>query len=318
VNSVRELILQRAGSGSQPGQRTDHARLALCVEGGAMRGVVSAGMVIGLERLGLLHVFDDVYGASAGALNGAYFVGGKAVFGTAIYSEEINNRRFINPWRMLWRPAVDIDYLVNRVLRVTKPLPIGPILASPIPLHVIVTDVATAAPRPISSWPDGESLLRTLRGGATMPVLAGPPFEVDGHRVWDPAFFEESIPIAPADAGGATHLLVLLTRPRGTRRPALSAFDRFYVVPRIRRVSPPLADAYVTRDVAYARVMDQIETGRSAGGAHVLALRPTCPRVSKMERDRVRLVRAAEDGIRAVEALFGSSRDAEIVEGGTT
>lgn len=272
-----------------------------------MRGVVSAGMVIGLERLGLLDVFDDVYGSSAGALNGAYFVGGKAVFGTSIYSEEINNRRFISPWRMAWRPAVDIDFLIDRVLRVTKPLPIDRILASPIPLHVSVTDVGTARPRTISSWRDGESLLRTLRGGATMPVLAGPPFEVDGVRLWDPAFFEESVPVAPADADGATHILVLLTRPAGIRRPTLSSFERLYVVPSIRRVSQPLAEAYVTRDAAYARVMNQIESGRSTGGAHILAARPDSSRVSKMERDRQRLVAAAHDGIRVIEAMFAPS-----------
>jgi predicted patatin/cPLA2 family phospholipase len=272
-----------------------------------MRGVVSAGMVIGLERLGLLDVFDDVYGSSAGAMNGAYFVGGKAVFGTSIYSEEINNRQFISPWRMAWRPAVDIDFLVDRVLRVNKPLPIERILASPIPLHVVVTDVAAARPRAISSWRDGENLLRTLRGGATMPVLAGPPFEVDGRRLWDPAFFEESVPVAPADAGGATHILVLLTRPAGIRRPKLSSFERFYIVPAIRRISPALADAYATRDAAYGRVMDLIEGGRSAKGAHILAVRPGGTRVSKLERDPRRLVAAAHDGIRAIEALFAGS-----------
>jgi len=269
-----------------------------------MRGVISAGMVIGLERLGLLDVFDDVYGSSAGALNGAYFVGGKAVFGTSIYSEEINNRRFISPWRIAWRPAVDIDFLIDRVLRVTKPLPVDRILASPIPLHVIVTDVGTARPRPISSWRDGESLLRTLRGGATMPVLAGPPFEVDGMRLWDPAFFEESVPVAPADADGATHILVLLTRPAGLRRPTLSLFERLCVVPAIRRVSPALAAAYVTRDAAYARVMDQVESGRTKGGARILAVRPDGSYVSKLERDRRRLVAAADDGIRLIEAMF--------------
>jgi predicted patatin/cPLA2 family phospholipase len=273
-----------------------------------MRGVVSAGMVIGLERLGLLDVFDDVYGSSAGALNGAYFVGGKAALGTSIYSEEINNRRFISPWRMAWRPAVDIDFLIDRVLRVTKPLPVDRILASPIPLHVIVTDVATARPRPISSWRDGESLLRTLRGGATMPVLAGPPFEVDGLRLWDPAFFEESVPVAPADAGSATHILVLLTRPSGVRRSKLSPFERLYVVPAIRRVSRALAEAYASRDAAYARVMDQIESGRSAGGAHILAARPSGSGVSKLERDRQRLVAAAHDGIRVIEAMFTPAR----------
>jgi len=37
------------------------------IEGGAMRGVVTSGMVAGLEHLGLLASFDVIYGTSAGA-----------------------------------------------------------------------------------------------------------------------------------------------------------------------------------------------------------------------------------------------------------
>ena len=52
-----------------------------------MRGIVSAGMVTALEHLALRDVFDAVYGASAGAMNGAYFVAGQAAYGTTIYYE---------------------------------------------------------------------------------------------------------------------------------------------------------------------------------------------------------------------------------------
>jgi len=38
----------------------------LVVEGGGMRGSVSAGMLRGLSKLGLLNCFDAVYGSSAG------------------------------------------------------------------------------------------------------------------------------------------------------------------------------------------------------------------------------------------------------------
>jgi predicted patatin/cPLA2 family phospholipase len=306
VIPVRDLILERAASGSQPRHRADGCRLALCIEGGAMRGVVSAGMVIALERLGLLHVFDDVYGASAGAMNGAYFVAGQAAFGTSIYSEDINNAKFISLRRALWRPIVDIDFLVRRVMTVDKPLATDRILASPIPLHVVLTDVTTARARQISTWTDGESLLRTLRAGATMPVLAGPPFDVDGAGCWDPAFFEESVPVAPAVADGATHVLVLLTRPVGVRRPGVSPFERHFLVPRIRRVSPALADAYLARDVAYRRVLDQIEQGRS-GNTQIVAVRPVGPSISKMERDRQRLLAGAQSGIRAIEDLVATA-----------
>ena len=51
---VVELIRRRAEQRSEPGSRQDAHRLALVVEGGGMRGVVSAGMTSALERLTFL------------------------------------------------------------------------------------------------------------------------------------------------------------------------------------------------------------------------------------------------------------------------
>ena len=50
---VARLLRERVDSGSVPGARQDPHRVALALEGGGMRGVVSAGMVAALERLGL-------------------------------------------------------------------------------------------------------------------------------------------------------------------------------------------------------------------------------------------------------------------------
>ena len=48
-----ELALERARTGSRPGHRTDGCRLGLVVEGGGMRGCVSAGSLMALYQLGL-------------------------------------------------------------------------------------------------------------------------------------------------------------------------------------------------------------------------------------------------------------------------
>lgn len=42
-----------------------------------MQGIISAAMCLQLSRLGLKNTFDAVYGASAGAINGAYFIAGQ-------------------------------------------------------------------------------------------------------------------------------------------------------------------------------------------------------------------------------------------------
>src|SRR5690242_8962304 len=82
---VVQLIRRRRDEGSQPGQRTDGRRVALVIEGGGMRGVVSPGMTAAIEQLGLRDAFDEVHGASAGAFNGAFLLAGQAAYLTALY-----------------------------------------------------------------------------------------------------------------------------------------------------------------------------------------------------------------------------------------
>src|SRR5947209_18409474 len=83
---VVQAILRRREEGSKPGRRTDGRRIALVIEGGGMRGVVSAGMTAAIEQLGLHDAFDEVHGASAGAFNGAFLLAGQASYLTALYS----------------------------------------------------------------------------------------------------------------------------------------------------------------------------------------------------------------------------------------
>lgn len=71
---VAHLLHERIRAGSKPGQRSDGAKVGLAIEGGGMRGAVSAGAAAALNLLGLSDVFDAVYGSSAGALIAAFFI----------------------------------------------------------------------------------------------------------------------------------------------------------------------------------------------------------------------------------------------------
>ena len=59
---------------ASPAPGDDGLRIALVIEGGGMRGVISAGMALALDELGLVPAFDAVYGASAGAITGAWLL----------------------------------------------------------------------------------------------------------------------------------------------------------------------------------------------------------------------------------------------------
>ena len=65
---------------------TKKEKIALVIEGGGMRGCVSAGMACAIHCLGLSDTIDVVYGSSAGAVVAAYFVSKQMpYFGPEVY-----------------------------------------------------------------------------------------------------------------------------------------------------------------------------------------------------------------------------------------
>ncbi len=85
-----QLVIKRLQENSKPSKRSqgDSNKVALCIEGGGMRGCVSAGAVAALNFLGLNDAVDVVYGSSAGAMIGAYFVS-RQYSGLNIYYGEL-------------------------------------------------------------------------------------------------------------------------------------------------------------------------------------------------------------------------------------
>lgn len=280
-------------------------RIALAVEGGAMRGVISAGMVWALEDLGLADAFDAVYGSSAGAINAAYFLAGQAGVGTRIYYEDINNSRFIDLSRMLvGRPVVNLGFLLDHVAVDRKPLNAARVLAAAGPLSVIATDVAAGRSHALSGFSTPADLFSALRASATMPVLAGAPHRHEGRAYLD-ASISEPIPVPTAERDGYTHVLVLLTRT-GHMRAQPSPLDRYFVGPRLRRLSSGLAHSYLTRAEPYSTLVRQIDAGTGPlGQAQVMAIRASC-QISRLERRREVLANGAREGYDAVMAAFGA------------
>ncbi len=305
--SVRDLILRRERSGSRPGSRTDECTIGLCIEGGGMRGVVSAGMVSAVEQLGLLFAFDRVYGASAGAMNGAYLLAGQAAYGTTIYYENINNRSFIDFSRPLrGKPIVDVDFVAEHVMVHEKPLDCDAVLRSPIPLSILASNADTGHHVVVdASSPD--ALRRALRAGATMPVVAGPPYRLNDQRLWDAAV-TEPIPVRVARADGCTHVVVLLTRPRGVLRAKPGRLEQHLLVPLLARHSPPLARRHEQAQQDYRTLVESLD-----GDTALLAIRPGAPVVSKLEKDAARLIAGAAAGMDAVFTAFGVERTRQAV-----
>ena len=198
---VARILRERADAGSVPGAREDSHRVALVLEGGGMRGVVSAGMVAALERLGMRDAFDLIVGSSAGAINGVALLSGVAQRAADAYCGPLASRSFVNPMRVLrGKPVID----VNDVLAIVTADDVAGherVTSGDIALHCIATDVASATGVDLHGMRTQEEVWTAILASSRMPWAGGPPVEIDGRRYLDGGLVSP-VPVAEAIAAG--------------------------------------------------------------------------------------------------------------------
>ncbi len=312
---VAQLIRRRRREGSRPGERDDGRRLALAIEGGGMRGVVSAGMTAAIEHLGMRDCFDEIHGASAGAFNAAFLLAGQAAYLTALYLHGFGDPRFVSFRRALRNgPALELDYVIDDVWTRQRPLRFDAILASGIALHCTATDADRAEVVNLGDLSSDEEIRCALRASARLPWLAGPPVEFRGRRLLD-ATLAEAIPVRSA-MESATDVLVLQTRPYGVHHTPLSGLAARLTDRYLLGINPALVELRRTRSQRY----DELSTTLSALAADdsaspaVCVIRPPAGAllIGQLEHRSAALQVAASHGLRAAwMALEGE--DPEIV-----
>ncbi|MEV0716849.1 patatin family protein, partial [Asanoa sp. NPDC050611] len=246
--AVLDLLRDRMRQGSAPGRRDDDARLVLLVEGGSSRGAYSSGMTVAIEQLGLLPAFDAVYGSSAGALNAAWLLCGRAESTMHAWWDPAIMRTTIDPRRALRRqPVVDTRFLIHTVYTEIIPMGFQEILDHHVEFHPIATDARTGQAVDLHEHVrDQSSLQATLRASTAMPLLAGEPVEIDGRRYVD-AGLSEAVPVRTARAQGATHIVALRTRRTDETATAPSRGERLLLSRWFARRAPGAYETWLRR-----------------------------------------------------------------------
>ncbi|WP_406236635.1 patatin family protein [Nocardia sp. NBC_01009] len=302
--TVAEVIRGRRESAS----RSDGHRLALVIEGGGSRGVYSSGMVQALEELGLASIFDAVYGTSAGAINGAWLLCGRALPGMRSWTDPAIMRRAVDPARLLCgRPAFDLNYLVHQVYDGVEPMDFPAILANPTTFHPIGTDIRTGLAVDLRRHiVDKRTLMTALRASAGLPILAGPPVPLGDSHYLDGGL-AETVPIRTAVRDGATHALVLRTRRTDEQRPPASRLHQIVGGSYLRVRAPGAYRAWLQRPLQQ-HVEDRFLTGL---GHTALQIHPPLgsPDIDSAARDTTLLARALEIGRRAVHSSLAAALD---------
>jgi len=300
-HSVIAQIIKRRDSA----QSDRRIKLGLVVEGGGMRGAISAGALVAMERLGLSTVFDEVYAESSGATNSCYFLAGQGDFGSAIYPDYLSSCRFVNPFRL--GRIIDVEYAVRQVVGQLRLLDVAGVLRSPSRLFVPLTDMRDGTSRLIDVKAEGIPFLDVLAATCAIVPLYDKPEVIAGVRYADGGI-ANPIPVASAVLNGCTHILVLLTQPVPFVSRGFSGLAKAVWWPRWRSWSAGFCRAFERQAAAYNMARD-LAFGRrcAATGVQIGVLAPSGPAaaaISLTTTSSSRVRAAMEETLRSTLDLF--------------
>ncbi len=226
-----------------------------------MRGAATAGMCLVLEAAGLTQAFDRVYGVSAGALNGWALCAGQAAVGAMHYQDAVAAGvvDVIGPLR--GRPLVDFELLFEDLIGARRPLSFECLTSGP-DLRVLATSLETMTLRVLQGFEDGREVLDAVRASAFLPRFSGAAPLFHGESMADGGLLEP-IPFDSALDEGATHVLVLRSRPADYRKRAISELAELLAL----RGQPEVAGVLRARHATYNRQAARLQENRHPAGS---------------------------------------------------
>lgn len=269
---VLRLLVARAVSGSRPGRRSDGARVALAIEGGGMAGSVSAGMCAALESLGLVESFDVIYGSSSGALNASYAAAGQARARASLY-ELAAASGLVDPRQALrGRPPFRLAELVNSLLRAyphsQRVLRVGP------PLRVTATRVQDKSLDVLAEFTSIAEVRQAVWASCAIPIIAGDIVDFRGTSYVDGGLVE-SIPYRVALREGATHVLVLRSRPAGYRFRPFAPPTRYALARLLREMPATVTELILEHPARYNAEVSRLKSAEAGQlGGYVRQILP--------------------------------------------
>lgn len=254
----------------------------LVLEGGAMRGLFTAGVMDVMMEHGI--DFDGVIGVSAGSSFGCNYKSHQP--GRVL---RYNLKYCKDPRYMGLRSLVTTGDLVGAEFAYhTLPLEldifdIETYESNPMEFYSVSTDVFTAEPVYKRIDKIDYAALEWLRASASMPCVTRPVCVDDGRLMLDGGI-SDSIPLKYFQSIGYDRNVVVLTQPVGYRKTPVPA----WLFRLLLRRYPAMAEAMVRRHEMYNAQLDYLGQQVDAGSTLVIA--PARPlSIGRVETDRAKM-----------------------------
>lgn len=250
----------------------------LILEGGAMRGLFTAGIIDVFMENGI--EFDAAIGVSAGA-----------AFGCNYKSRQIGrviryNKRFAKDPRFCsFRSLIKTgdlfgaEFCYHTVPDKLDLFDTQAYIDNPMDFYAVVTDVETGKAVYINSDEAGEDALECFRASASMPLVSK-PVEIKGRKYLDGGI-ADSVPIQYFESIGFEKNVIILTQPMGySKKPSVAAKIMKYAL----KEFPNVVKTMKNRHIEYNETLAYIEEREKAGAVYVI--RPDAPlEIGKIEHN---------------------------------
>lgn len=241
-------------------------KTGLVLEGGAMRGLFSAGVMDVLMEHQI--AFDGAIGVSAGAAFGCNYKSRQPGRVIRYNTEYARDPRYCS-LRSLFKTGdlFGADFCYHELPNKLDPFDTEAFQQNPMEFYVVCTDVLTGEAVYQKCGIADDECFEWLRASASMPLVSR-TVEIGGRRMLDGGI-ADSIPLRYFEQIGYNKILVILTQPEGYRKKKNKA------LPLIRlslRQYPKMVEALEKRHEKYNDTLAYVKKREREGA--VLVLRP--------------------------------------------
>ncbi|MGI3104574.1 patatin family protein [Vibrio alginolyticus] len=264
---------------------------ALIVEGGAMRGVFSCG-ILDHFLASEFSPFDSFWGVSAGASNLAAYLAKMPGRNLKIYLDYSLRKEFFSPSQLLrGGDMMNLDWMWNVTLEELG-IDKSALKADSRPFFLGVTRQDNGQAE--YHLPDVDDLAETMKASSALPVLYRNGVSLNGIQYVDGGV-SDALPVAEAINRGAKKIMVLRSQPASYQKPRgrFSALTK-----RMLKETPGLIEPMLTREVRYNQTLALINNP-PPGIEIIQVCPPEAFKLKRLSRSPAPLRHAYELGIEA-------------------
>lgn len=273
-------------------QITISMRTGLVLEGGALRGMFTAGVTDVFMEHGIR--FDGMIGVSAGA-----------AFGVNIKSHQIGravryNVRYAHDWHYsgirTWIQHGDLynaQFAYHDIPNQYDIFDNETFEKDPTEFYVVCTDVETGKPVYQKCMQGGDRLYEWIRASASMPIAAK-VVHLEGKKLLDGGI-TDSIPLAYFQSIGFEKNVVILTQPKGYMKAKMKIQPLFHLW---LHQYPAAVKALARRHVMYNQELRYLAEQEQLGKTLVICPKETLP-IARVSHDPEKMQQTYQIGRKA-------------------